>query len=130
MAVLVSAPPGDITLDCIEWDKARTAAGYGETFVDGKVKLIHRVVYEEVNGPIPAGLVIDHLCDNRACINSDHLAAVSQWDNIRRGRGATAVNARKTACPKGHPLDGLKNDGKHRWCRTCDRERKAAQRKG
>jgi len=48
------------------------------------MKLSHRVAYEIVNGPIPLGLVLDHLCKNTLCINPLHLEAVSRIENHRR----------------------------------------------
>lgn len=55
--------------------------------------------------PIPDGLVLDHLCRNRACINPNHLEPVSTRVSILRGEGVMARHARKTHCPHGHPYD-------------------------
>jgi hypothetical protein len=46
--------------------------------------MAHRVVYERVRGPIPKGLVLDHLCRNPGCVNPEHLEPVSQATNLRR----------------------------------------------
>lgn len=59
-------------------------AGYGQVRVGQKFFLMHRLAYEGVHGPIPAGMVIDHLCRNRRCSNPDHLEAVTQKENLLR----------------------------------------------
>lgn len=89
----------------------------------------HRLSYEMHVGPIPEGLTIDHLCRVPLCVNPDHLEAVTQRENSLRGTGVSAVNARKTHCPKGHPLDGLRTSGR-RYCKTCARESMARRRAG
>ena len=58
---------------CWRWDLSKKADGYGQVWVNGTVKLAHRISYEIHVGPIPDGLVLDHLCRNRACINPQHL---------------------------------------------------------
>lgn len=71
---------------------------------DGKDVRAHRQCYEMVKGPIPDGHQLDHLCRVRPCVNPDHLEAVTPTVNKLRGEGWTAINARKTHCPEGHPL--------------------------
>ena len=54
-----------------------------------KMLQAHRVMYELVKGPIPAGLFLDHikeLCSRRDCINPDHCEPVDNQENVRRGR--------------------------------------------
>ena len=62
----------------------------------GRIKLAetgtvdaHRLSYEHHIGPIPDGLVIDHLCRNRSCINPAHLEPVTTAENIRRGEAGS-----------------------------------------
>lgn len=69
--------------DCLIWPGAADR-GYGRVWVDGQAKRTHRVVWELKNGPIPAGLTIDHLCRIRACCNTEHMELVTLGENARR----------------------------------------------
>ncbi len=72
------------------------------------------------------GQVIDHLCRNRKCVNPDHLEAVSCKENLLRGYGICAQNARRTHCKYGHeftPENTQLNKFKGRVCKQCGRER-------
>lgn len=62
--------------------------GYGRVKRDGKTHQAHRMLYEQMVGPIPEGLFLDHLCGVRRCVNPDHLEPVSPAENTRRGRNA------------------------------------------
>lgn len=106
---------------CWEWVAGRTGRGYGAFWIDGKQYLAHRIAYELEVGPIPKGMTLDHLCRNRACVRPDHLEVVSRGENVLRGEGLTAVNARKTHCPRGHEYDLI--SGGRRRCRTCAHDR-------
>lgn len=59
--------------------------GYGKISVNGTAQMAHRAMYEALVGPIPEGLVLDHLCRNRACCNPDHLEPVTIQINTHRG---------------------------------------------
>lgn len=109
---------------CRLWTAGLFAGGYGAITVGRKTRKAHVVAYELERGRVPAGLVLDHLCRRRNCINVAHLEPVTQRENIVRGIGPTAVNAAKTHCHKGHQLDAT-NTYMHRGkrnCRQCGRE--------
>jgi hypothetical protein len=118
--------------ECGEWPKPRNQGGYGLMRYRGKQRGLHRVMFELLRGPIPAGMQLDHLCRNRACCNPWHLEVVTQRENIMRGVNFSAVNAAKTQCHNGHPLaaDNLHIDSRgKRSCRVCDRARHARRRR-
>lgn len=116
--------------DCWEWLGPKRR-GYGRIQHEGRGQRVHRVAYELVHGPIPEGLVIDHLCRNRGCVNPAHLEPVTAGENVLRGEGISAVNARKTHCKRGHLFDEantwISRKGR-RHCRTCSRLRMRKQR--
>lgn len=70
---------------CWEWTGVINHAGYGTLLVKGRRKQAHRYTYERLVGPIPDGLVIDHLCRNTRCVNPEHLEPVPHPENVRRG---------------------------------------------
>lgn len=70
---------------CWVWARGPGPSGYGVKSVNGKRVRAHRHYYEQAKGPIPDGLQIDHLCRNPACVNPEHLEAVTQAQNTRRG---------------------------------------------
>lgn len=75
----------DEATGCWIWQRG-ISEGYGVVGDgrNGSTKYAHRAYYERAKGPIPPGLHIDHWCRNRACVNPDHLEAVTQGDNNRR----------------------------------------------
>lgn len=109
---------------CLEWTLYRTAKGYGLTSYRGRTHFAYRIVYELSVGPIPDGLVLDHLCRNPACINVEHLEPVTPRTNLMRGNTRAAKNTKKTHCKRGHPFSGENLGITHRggrFCKTCKR---------
>lgn len=79
---------------CWLWAGKVGARGYAVVHFNGKQRLAHRVYWEFVNGPIPDGLVIDHLCSNRSCVNPAHMELVLRAENNRRSSFAKMTMAR------------------------------------
>lgn len=111
---------------CWQWIGAKNQ-GYGKLRSRGRTYKAHRVAYEALIGPIPDGMVIDHLCRNRCCVNPAHLEPVTPVENTLRG-----ANSVKTHCPHGHEYTEENTAvyqrsgearGKYRACRTCARFR-------
>lgn len=83
---LVSIP--EDASDCWMWNgNINQRTGYGKKTWNGKHVLAHRWVFELLQGPIPEGLVINHKCSNRACVNPTHLEVTDQAGNCRHGKG-------------------------------------------
>jgi hypothetical protein len=124
--------------NCILWKGSIQSAGYGIVERARKKIRVHRWAYAYwVDSNLTADLYVDHLCHNadpdcdgkqcvhRRCVNPLHLEAVSNVENVLRGKGIGAANARKTQCPNGHPYDAVYSYGKkliHRKCSTCASE--------
>lgn len=118
------------------WTGARDEDGYGRfRSADGSVRGSHAVSWELHHGrPVPEGHHVDHECRVRACCNPAHLKAITHAENVLIGRSFSAVNAKKTRCPRGHeytPENTREHHGS-RECVTCirsrDRERRRASR--
>lgn len=96
---------------------------YGSFCVDGRLVRAHRWAFEHVTEVVvPAGRVTDHLCRVTLCVKPSHLEPVTQHENIMRGSGFAAVNARKTHCKWGHeftPENTGTVRGGGRYCRQC-----------
>lgn len=124
---------------CWEWTGPKFKKGYAQ-FWDGERNLGgHRWAYEQFIGPVADGLVLDHICENKGCVNPWHLEPVTNQENLQRSKN---TNHGKTHCRNGHPFSGdnLIVTKHQRRCRTCknaqdlashhrrNRERKTGQR--
>lgn len=115
---------------CWVWTGAVTGAGYGSFCVNGSTPSAHRTAFAAAFGSPGPGLVLDHRCRVRCCVNPLHLEAITPRDNTLRGVGGSAVNASRDACVNGHAFDsfntrtGRNHRGRpNRRCRACERDR-------
>lgn len=104
--------------DCWEWTGFKEL-GYGRVGRNSRGGWAHRHAYEMLVGPIPSGMQIDHLCRNRGCVNPDHMEVVTLVENVMRGEGPSAKNARKTHCKRGHPFDEENTKVRANGSRRC-----------
>lgn len=122
---------------CWLWTGSPGRWGYAQVRMGGRaggMVLVHRWAYENLVGPIPAGLELDHRCHtddptcaggpcrHRLCVNPEHLEPVTEQENARRSRSASGVNSRKTHCIHGHAFDEkntLITPKGNRSCRAC-----------
>ena len=93
----------DPVTQCWNWI-GRIRSGYGLISNGATYSSIpaHRFVYEQMVGPVPEGLELDHLCRNRRCVNPIHLEPVEHPENIDRGHKPT-VNS-LAYCQSGHQI--------------------------
>lgn len=129
----------DPRADCWMWTGSMMWKGYGRFHIWGKAVRAHKFAYMLSNGPVPSGLVIDHVCHNedaacaggisclhRRCVNPFHLDAKTQRGNVLSSPLAPArINSEKTHCPQGHAYEGenlfVRTNGQ-RECRACSRD--------
>lgn len=68
---------------CWEWQRSKSIQGYGITFVNSIRKPAHITIYERENGPVPDGHELHHRCENRICVNFDHVIPVTKAQHMR-----------------------------------------------
>jgi len=120
---------------CWVWTAGKYPNGYGHVHIRTGFKRYrdagaHRIAWALVHGSVPAdGLVIDHLCRNRACVNPAHMEAVPQRENVLRGDSPAVARERwrsQTHCKRGHSLTDSENvyiipTTGSRQCKACRR---------
>jgi hypothetical protein len=113
---------------CWIWLGPITEQGYGRVYIF-RYKwsaMAHRVAFEQARGPIPDGMVIDHLCRTRICVNPDHMEAVTPVENVMRARFPNEILTGATHCSRGHELTDettwLAPKTGRRFCRVCRRD--------
>lgn len=118
----------DISDQCWNWLGSNNGDGYGQIWFNGRMVLVHRICFEHFNHKIPDGMVIDHKCRNRSCVNPNHLQVVTLKENIQLGipyrkdfYNTGNRNIKRTHCKRGHEFtqENLVKSAKGRMCRTC-----------
>lgn len=101
---------------CWLWTgSTRNPNGYGAVKIDGKVVSVHRLFYSKYKGHIPEKMLVSHTCDNKLCVNPDHLILITAKENYNKGLEKGTIKYQKNEHLKKHPSLSAYRNG----CR-CD----------
>ena len=108
---------------CWNWTGSKFITGYGYLYGINRTKVYaHRFSYFYFNNALDEKLVVDHLCNNRLCVNPEHLKLCSHKININRGNAPNILvkkeRLRTSVCKNGHDKE-MWND-KRRKCYLCE----------
>lgn len=122
------------TSGCWLWPGRKMTNGYARVVIYRKDRLLHRLVYELLNGALDEGLSLHHTCETPACVNPQHLEPCTHSEHRARHGGyekLAAASARtrreRSHCAKGHeytPENTIVSPGSWRKCRICDNARR------
>lgn len=120
--------------DCHQSNYSVASHGYAQIgWRDGRDRYgttAHRAAWVHVNGQIPRGMTVDHICRNRQCVNTQHLRLISNLENARRNAPGRDFNI-GDACARGHSADELVTVTRQgRPSTTCGTCRKIRTRRG
>jgi hypothetical protein len=124
--------------DCWEWKGAKSSGTpmvfIGVPGTPGRTISARKIIWEQTRGEdVPAGSIVTNSCQNRLCVNPNHIIVVTRREHALRNGSPTALNSQRETCKNGHPFTEentyLRKDGRGRQCRTCAREQVAKHRK-
>lgn len=128
--------------ECWTWLACKQSGGRAQLRWRGRMESVYVLMYEEFIGPVPPGMILDHVCHNEAalrgecdggddcphhaCCNPYHLTSKSQGQNLLDSPLTQAsINKAKTHCDRGHEFNeentGFKNNGRWRYCKPCNK---------